>query len=625
MPQGSNIKLEASDLALMGQSGILVHHKGIILYANLYAAKKAGFSNVADFIGCNIHDFIHPDDLPKVIARIEDMYANGTHYDKLDERFLDNKGHLIYMDVFEKPINYEGKASILIVSNDMIHQKKIEVALRESEERLSLAFQGSNDGLWDWDIEKNEVSYSARWKQILGYAEDELEDSFNTWERLLHPDDIERAKQTVENYLSHKTSIYESEFRMLHKDGSWVDILARGKTIPNKHTRFIGTHVDISRRKKAERFTRQTSDIFSMIASGTSACDVYDAICIMHENKYPQMRSSILELQGNHLVHCASPNLPPAYSQAIDGVEIGPNIGSCGTAAFLGKEVIVENIASDPLWVAFKDIALTHNLQACWSEPIIGVDGTVLGIFAMYFNHPETPSEEQLDDIRSASKLVSIVMKRDRRENSLRQSESLYRTLVENLPQRFFIKDKNSTFISCSKNLAKDLQITVEKIIGTNDYDHYPKELAARYREDDRRVMQSKSAEDIEETIIIEGVDRTIHTVKAPALDEQGNVEGIIGFYWDITDVKELEEKFNQAQRMEAVGTLVGGIAHDFNNMLAAITGNIYLAKKAANKLMTGYARENVLDKSLKISNSDILTKPVQFSTLDHTIRQLID
>lgn len=613
MAQGHNITLEPSDLVLMGYSGVLVHHKGVILYANLYAAKKAGFSNADDFIGRNIRDFIHPDDLPKIIARIEDMYANGTHYENINERFLDNKGHMFYMDVSEKPINYEGKPSILIVSNDMTHRKKIEVALRKSEERLSLAFQGSNDGLWDRDIEKNEVSYSARWKQILGYAKDELEDCFNTWERLLHPDDIERAKQAVADYLSHKTSLYESEFRMLHKDGSWIDILARGKTIPNKHTRFIGTHVDISKRKKAEYFTRQTSNILGMVASGVSASEVYEAICMMHENKYPQMRSSILELQGNHLVHCASPNLPQAYSQAIDGVEIGPNVGSCGTAAFLGKETIVANIATDPLWAAFKDIALLHNLQACWSEPIIGVDGSVLGTFAMYFDHPETPSEEHLDDIKNASKLVSIVMERDRRENSLRQSESLYRTLVENLPQRFFIKDKNSIFISCSENLAKDLQITVEKIVGTNDHDYFPKELAAHYQEDDRRIMQSKSAENIEEKIIIEGIERVIHTVKAPALDEQGNVEGIIGFYWDVTEIKELKEKFNQAQKMEAVGTLVGGIAHDFNNMLAAITGNIYLAKKAANELPDVVNRlEKVEDISLRAA--DMISQLLTFS-----------
>jgi len=485
MTQEYNLTLQSSDLVEMGHSAILVHHKGVILYANPYAANKVGFSNVDDFIGLSIRDFIHPDDLPKIIARIEDMYANGTHYDDLDERFLDKNGRTIYVDASVKPINYEGKPSILMVANDITHHKE------------------------------------------------------------------------------------------------------------------------------AKFFTEQTSHILSMVASGSAASEVYDAICMMHESKYPHMRSSILRLQGQQLFHCASPSLPQAYSQAIDGVKIGPSVGSCGTAAFLGKEIIVENIATDPLWSAFKDVALPHNLWACWSEPIMGIDGSILGTFAMYFDRPTTPSEEQFNDIRSASKLISIVMERDRRESSLRQSENQYRTLVENLPQRFFLKDTNSVFISCSKNLAEDLGITTEEIIGTTDYDYFSKELAAHYQEDDQRIMQSKKAKDIEETITIGGEERIIHTVKAPALDEHGNVEGILGYYSDITEVKELEEKFNQAHKMEAVGTLVGGIAHDFNNMLAAITGNIYLAKNAAKDMPKIINRlEKIEDVSLRAANmiSQLLT-----------------
>ncbi|MCP4414508.1 MAG: PAS domain-containing protein [Gammaproteobacteria bacterium] len=156
--------------------------------------------------------------------------------------------------------------------------------------------------------------------------------------------------------------------------------------------------------------------------------------------------------------------------------------------------------------------------------------------------------------------------------------------LIWNLPQRFFLKDKNSVFISCSKNLAIDLGTTIEKIVGKNDFDFFPNAMAKHTQKDDKRIMQTDQTEEIEETIIIEGEERIIDTVKAPARDEEGNINGVLGIYWDITKQKSLEANFIeanfiQAQKMEAIGTLVGGVAHEFNNALAGITGRLYLAE----------------------------------------------
>jgi PAS domain S-box-containing protein len=136
--------------------------------------------------------------------------------------------------------------------------------IQDSEERFALAMKGANDGMWDWNLLTNEVDFSKRWKSMLGYSEDELENVFATWERLVHPEDIERAKQSVEDYLGGKTSKYEVEFRMLHKDGHWVDILARGFAVrrepDQKYVRLVGTHVDITERKQAEEALRQRLD-----------------------------------------------------------------------------------------------------------------------------------------------------------------------------------------------------------------------------------------------------------------------------------------------------------------------------------------------------------------------------
>ena len=114
----------------------------------------------------------------------------------------------------------------------------------------------------------------------------------------------------------------------------------------------------------------------------------------------------ILDDDGRHLRHGAAPSLPEAYNAAIDGVEIGPEVGSCGTAAFLDKTVAVYDIENDPLWRDFKDLALGHGLRACWSTPIHGHDGRVVGTFANYYRAVRDPSPVDVvltDSVRDAA------------------------------------------------------------------------------------------------------------------------------------------------------------------------------------------------------------------------------
>jgi GAF domain-containing protein len=112
------------------------------------------------------------------------------------------------------------------------------------------------------------------------------------------------------------------------------------------------------------------------------------------------MRTSILLLDGTTLRHGAAPRLPRVYREAIDGAQIGPTAGSCGTAAFLGRPVYVSDIASDPLWENYRDFALPHGLRACWSTPIRNSDDRLIGTFAIYHLRPRSPVKEEVESIR---------------------------------------------------------------------------------------------------------------------------------------------------------------------------------------------------------------------------------
>jgi GAF domain-containing protein len=128
---------------------------------------------------------------------------------------------------------------------------------------------------------------------------------------------------------------------------------------------------------------------------------------------------SILLLDGRHLRHGAAPSLPQAYTQAIDGAEIGPVAGSCGTAAFRGRPVFVSDIETDPLWAEFKSVALPHGLRASWSTPIITSGSKVLGTFAMYHREPREATVRDLALVDLITQTAALVIDRKRAQDAL--------------------------------------------------------------------------------------------------------------------------------------------------------------------------------------------------------------
>ena len=182
--------------------------------------------------------------------------------------------------------------------------------------------------------------------------------------------------------------------------------------------------------------------VLELIARSTELAEVLDSLAHLVESQLEGMMVSILLLdeEGKHLHHGAAPSLPKAYSQIIDGIEIGPNVGSCGTSAYRREPVIVTDIQQDPLWEAYRSIAEPYGFRACWSTPILSHERKVLGTFALYAKTVRSPSLAETQLIDLATPLAGIAIERQLTEKRIRFMGD--HDVLTGLPNRTLLEDR---------------------------------------------------------------------------------------------------------------------------------------------------------------------------------------
>jgi GAF domain-containing protein len=178
--------------------------------------------------------------------------------------------------------------------------------------------------------------------------------------------------------------------------------------------------------KNEEAFRAGQSKVLEMISANAPLGEILASLVLLIEAQSPEMLCSVLLLSddGNHIRHGAAPNLPEQYVKAVDGAPIGPKNGSCGTAMYRGKSVIVTDIFADPLWEDYRDLAAGTGLRACWSTPIMSGRGKVLGSFAMYYHQPRTPTgdEARLTDV--ATRIAGMAIEHQRDQETWRRTQA---------------------------------------------------------------------------------------------------------------------------------------------------------------------------------------------------------
>jgi GAF domain-containing protein len=185
-------------------------------------------------------------------------------------------------------------------------------------------------------------------------------------------------------------------------------------------TGWVGTHTDFTERRWTEALLDGERRALELLARSSPLREVLGVLCdVVEDLAGDGLLASILLLDagGSALRHGAARSLPEDYNRAVDGLPVGPRSGSCGTAAFRGEVVVVEDIATDPLWADYRDIALAFGLRACWSTPVRGSDGQVLGSFAMYYRQPRAPSPEHRHLASLVARTAAVVIERKRADD----------------------------------------------------------------------------------------------------------------------------------------------------------------------------------------------------------------
>ena len=333
---------------------------------------------------------------------------------------------------FESRI-YPSPQGLTIFFRDIGDRKQAEQKLRRQQRMLDEAQRVAHMGSWEWRIGEDRVSWTRELFRIYGLAPERGNPTFEQFIAHVHPDDRGTVQAAIERAIAERRPVRFEE-RIRHADGRERVLASRGEALLDENgrpDRLVGVCQDVTEEKRAQALDAGQRAILEGVAAQLPLAASLERIVLLHETLNPGARCSVLLLEGDRVRHGAAPSLPDAYNRQIDGQVIGDGYGSCGTAAFRGERVVVEDIASHPYWERYRDIALPFGLRACWSTPVKGSDGRVLGTFAVYHAEPRAPDADALDYIDRMLPITAIAIESHLLVERLRERDRFFDLALE--------------------------------------------------------------------------------------------------------------------------------------------------------------------------------------------------
>jgi len=502
------------------------------------------------------HMLVHPDDVASTAVLWNCSIETGDPYDD-EYRLRRADGVYRWFRVRGLPVRNQGGQIVrwYVLLTDVDERKRAVERVQRSESYLAEGQRLAHTGSWAWNTRTRDAFWSEEMFRILGYDPEKTTPTLSHFMERVHPEDRPRIGRKAQMESAGVNEDAEADFRIVLTDGTIKQLHSVARLVCDEMGEVIevvGTTMDVTDRKRAESLLAGEKRILELVAKGESLAEILDSLCRIVEEQASGVLASILLLDGDRLRHGGAPSLPKAYTDAIDGAAIGPSRGSCGTAAYHGKQVIVEDIATDPLWANYLDLALPFSLRACWSTPIFSSKGKVIATFAMYYREPRRPSPRDQETIERITHLAGIAIERKLAEDALRRSEA-YLAESQRLSRTgsWALNPATGETIYCSPEMFRIFGFDPQE--GLPGLDRFRERV---HPEDRPRVIGSfdkaarEKADFVEDQRIVlpDGQVKQIHITGHPVLAKTGELVEYVGTAIDVTDRKAAEEGLRAAE-----------------------------------------------------------------------------
>lgn len=491
---------------------------------------------------------------------------------------------------------------------------QLESALHQTTDRLNMIAEAAHLGLWELNLSTGELIYSDTLRSLTGRDKHNTPNNLDEWLTCVHPDDRAEVMQKL-NAALYSEHLFEVEYRAHHALGHWMWLHVRGQVVQHDSagnaTFAIGTAMDVTQRKCLEIASDNERHVLELLAKNLDLPIFLSHLVLSYESLFDNVLCSVLllDLSGKYLHTVAAPSLPESYAQQLDQLEIGPQVGSCGAAAYNRELTLVDDTATDPRWQNFQRLADTNGLRTAWATPIVATNGKVLGTFAMYSTVARTIHPDELSALRRAAHFAALAVERNQTEHILRRNKDILKRAQAVAQTGSWVIELNNNAVEWSDETYRIFGIPFGQRITPDSF------FSCVHPDDRTSVAMAWQAAlegatyDIEHRILVG--DAVRHVRERAEIERDAHYQPLRG----IGTVQDVTERHQTQEQMQM---LAQAVEQSYNAILMTdLNANIQYANSAFLE-NTGYELADILGKNPRMFKSDKTPSAIYVNMWSH-------